>query len=90
MKLYRVEQHGGELVRAIAGLDELVPGIVSLGQACVRTADLMFTKRSAMVTAFSEQVEEVLSDARRGDRDLSALVRPRHACQERATHHTAR
>lgn len=62
MNLYKVEQQGGELVRSLAGLDELVPGIVSLGQACVRVADLMFTKRSAMVTSFAEQVEEVLGD----------------------------
>jgi len=62
LKLYGVLQQGGALVRPLVGIDHLVPGIVSLGQACVSTADLMFTKRSAMVTSFAEQVEEVLSD----------------------------
>lgn len=62
LRLYKVEQRGGELTRLLADTSELVPGIVSLGQACVRVADLMFTKRSAMVTAFTEQVEEVLND----------------------------
>ena len=62
IRLYGVEQRGGELVRPLASLDELVPGVVQLGQACVRVSDLMFTKRSVMVTAFAEQVEEVLND----------------------------
>jgi hypothetical protein len=62
LRLYGVEQRGGELVRAISGLDMLVPAIVALGQSCIRVADLMFTKRSSMIAAFTEQVEEVLID----------------------------
>lgn len=62
LRLYRVEQHGGQLVRPLAALDDLVPAIVALGQACVRVADLVFTKRSSMATVFTEQVEEVLVD----------------------------
>jgi hypothetical protein len=62
LRLYGVEQKGGELVHPLDSPDALVPAIVSLGQACLRVADLMFTKRSAMVAAFSEQVEEVLGD----------------------------
>lgn len=62
LRIYGVEQRGGELVRTISGLDGLVPSIVALGQSCIRVADLMFTKRSAIVAAFTEQVEEVLSD----------------------------
>lgn len=62
LRLYQVDQEGGQLMRRLASLDELVPTIVSLGQTCVRVADLMFTKRSAIVAAFTEQVEEVLSD----------------------------
>lgn len=62
LRLYAVEQRGGELVRAIARPDMLMPAIVSLGQACLRVADLMFTKRSAIVAAFNEQVEEMLGD----------------------------
>ena len=62
LRLYGVEQRGGELARPLPELEAIVPGIVSLGQACVRAADLMFTRRSAMVTAFAEQGEEVLND----------------------------
>lgn len=62
LRLYQIEQDGGQLVRRLAQPGELVPSIVALGQACVRVADLMFTKRSAIVAAFTEQVEEVLSD----------------------------
>lgn len=63
IRLYQVEQRGGELVRPIGSLEDVVPGIVALGQACVRVSDLLFTKRSGVATAFSEQVEETLSDA---------------------------
>lgn len=63
LRLYGVQQRGGQLVRPLdEKLDGLIPALVLLGQACVRVADLMFTKRSAMVAAFTEQVEEVLSD----------------------------
>ena len=63
IRLYGVEQRGGELVRPVADLNDVVPAAVALGQACVRVSDLMFTKRSVMVTSFSEQVEDVLNDA---------------------------
>lgn len=60
--LYHIEQDGGQLIRRLASREELMPAIVALGQTCVRVADLVFTKRSAMVAAFTEQVEEVLTD----------------------------
>jgi hypothetical protein len=63
LRIYGVQQRGGQLVRPLTGgLEGLLSAIVLLGQACVRVADLMFTKRSAMVASFTEQVEEVLSD----------------------------
>lgn len=62
LELYGIEQEGGQLLVRLGSLDELMPRIVSLGQACLRVADLVFTKRSAMVSAFVEQVEEVLAD----------------------------
>jgi Domain of unknown function DUF1828 len=62
LRLHGVQQKGGQLVRALPEADDLMPAIVALGQACVRVADLMFTKRSSMVAAFAEQVEEVLVD----------------------------
>jgi len=60
IRLYEVEQAGGQLVRPIEDISEIVTGVVGLGQACVRVADLVFTKRSVMVTAFAEQIEEAL------------------------------
>ncbi|MCK6520206.1 DUF1828 domain-containing protein [Myxococcota bacterium] len=63
LRLYGVEQRGGELVKPLTSADDVLPGLVLLGQACVRTADLQYTKRSVLVTSFSEQVEESLIDA---------------------------
>ncbi len=62
LRIYGVDQRGGELVKTLTSLDDLVSGVVSLGQTCVRASDLMFTKRSAMATPFADQVEDVLSD----------------------------
>jgi hypothetical protein len=41
IRLYRVEQRGGELIRPIVTLSEVGPGIVALGQACVRVSALI-------------------------------------------------
>lgn len=47
LRLYGVHQRGAQLVRPLDGrLDEPIAAIVLLGQACVRVADLVFTKRS--------------------------------------------
>jgi hypothetical protein len=37
--------------------DDLVPGIIRLGQACIRVADLVFTQRIAAQGSFAEEVE---------------------------------
>lgn len=58
-----VTQRGGALELPIAGTDVLVAGIVRLGQACIRTTDLVFTRRSAMQVPFVEDVEEILADS---------------------------
>lgn len=63
LRIYGVKQQGGALERAIRSLDELVEGIVLLGQACVRVADLAYTRRSSLQSTFLEQVEEVIADA---------------------------
>jgi hypothetical protein len=63
LRLYGVTQSGGAFERPLASLDELMQGIVLLGQACVRVADLTYTRRSALTSVVTEQVEEVLSDA---------------------------
>jgi hypothetical protein len=41
IRLYRVEQRGGELIRPIVTLSEVGPGIVALGRACVRVFDVL-------------------------------------------------
>jgi len=63
LRLHGVHQIGGALELPIASLDALIDGVVRLGQACVRVADLTYTRRSAMQTGFSEELEEFLSDA---------------------------
>ena len=60
---YEVTQAGGALERALASIDLLIDGVVNLGQACVRVADLIYTRRSALQSSFSEDVEEFLSDS---------------------------
>ncbi|MGE3850566.1 MAG: DUF1828 domain-containing protein [Planctomycetota bacterium] len=57
----RVRQEGGALAFDIVG-DNVDEAIVRLGQACVRVADLVLTRRSSLVVPFNEQVEEVLVD----------------------------
>jgi hypothetical protein len=57
-------QEGGALELSIESVEhDLLPGIVLLGQACVRVADLIYTRRSPLQLPFSEDVEEVLVDA---------------------------
>jgi hypothetical protein len=63
IRLYRVNQEGGALEYPLESLEELPQGVVRLAQACLRVADLTFTRRSALQTVFSEEVEEILTDA---------------------------
>jgi hypothetical protein len=37
--------------------------VIRLGQACVRVADLSFTRRSSLQVTATDEVEELLSDA---------------------------
>jgi hypothetical protein len=62
LRLYGVHQEGGALELPIPSLDGLIPGVVKLGQACVRVADLTYTRRSSLQTGAVDEVEEVLSD----------------------------
>ncbi|HZF10107.1 MAG TPA: DUF1828 domain-containing protein [Thermoanaerobaculia bacterium] len=66
IRLYGVRQEGGALEYPLASLEELPQGVVRLSQACLRVADLTFTRRSALQTVFSEEVEEILTDAELG------------------------
>jgi hypothetical protein len=58
----RVRQDGAELVCDVRDAARLGEDIVRLGQACVRAADLIFTKRAALAAGFAEEVEEVVAD----------------------------
>lgn len=60
---YGVTQSGGALEREIENPDSIAEDILRLAQACLRVADLSFTKRSSAVTLFSEKVEEFLNDS---------------------------
>jgi len=63
LRIYGVQQAGGALELSIESLNQLIDGIVKLGQACVRVADLTYTRRSSLQTGISEELEEFLSDA---------------------------
>lgn len=66
LRTYDVKQEGGALEAEIRALDDLPPAIVRLGQACVRVADLYYTRRSSLQVPVTEEVEEVLAE---GDLD---------------------
>jgi hypothetical protein len=63
LRLYDVRQAGGELILDSRPGDDLTVGILRLAQACIRVADLTFTRRASLQSPFSEDVEEVLADA---------------------------
>jgi len=58
LRLYGVRQKGGALELPLASLDDLVPGIIRLGQACIRVADLIYTRRSSLQTPATEALED--------------------------------
>lgn len=63
LRIYDVSLNGGALELPLASADVLMPGIVRLGQACVRVADLIYTRRSALQLPMTEEVEELIADA---------------------------
>lgn len=63
LSTYGVAQSGGELVLDIPEAAALPDGIIRLSQACLRVADLSFTRRSSLQSSFLEEVEEVLDDS---------------------------
>ncbi len=58
IRLYDVKQEGGALETRLRSLDELMTGIVRLGQACVRVADLIYTRRTSLQVGVGEEIEE--------------------------------
>lgn len=63
LRIYGVKQSGGALEAPVASMNDLVEAVVKLGQACVRVADLTYTRRSALQSGVSEDLEEFLADA---------------------------
>lgn len=63
IKIYRISQSGGALECPMNSLEEVVDGVVRLGQACVRVADLTYTRRSSLQSVVTEDLEEFLADS---------------------------
>jgi hypothetical protein len=59
--VFGVQRNGGALELSIEP-DELVQGVVRLGQACVRVADLVYTRRSSLQNPVIEEIEEILAE----------------------------
>jgi Domain of unknown function DUF1828 len=62
LRTYGVQQHGGELFVDVTP-ESLASGVIRLSQACIRMADLMFTRRSSLQSTFVEEVEDFFNDA---------------------------
>jgi len=62
LKTYGVSQEGGELTIKLNDVGQLGDGILKLAQACLRVADLCYTRRASLQTSFVEEVEEVVDD----------------------------
>ena len=62
LRVYGVTQSGGALELPLEP-GKLVDGVVRLGQACVRVADLIYTRRTSLQAGVVEEVEEVLADS---------------------------
>lgn len=59
-----VKQNGGALETTFEpNHQDLEDAVIRLGQACVRVADLSFTRRSSLQVTATDEVEELLSDA---------------------------
>lgn len=52
----------GEIRLPLVSPDELVPALMRLSQAALRTSDLLFTSRYGAGTTFKEEVEEFLAE----------------------------
>ena len=63
LRIYDVRQVGGALEHSLPSLDQLMEAIVHLGQACVRVADLVYTRRGSLQSAVIDEIEELLADA---------------------------
>jgi len=62
LELFDVHLVGGALEATIAPPSQLLDGVIRLGQACVRVADLFYTRRANLQATFKEEVEELLAE----------------------------
>ncbi|MGB4057418.1 MAG: DUF1828 domain-containing protein [Alphaproteobacteria bacterium] len=61
LELYRCRLNGAALECELENLDDISSGIVRLGQACLRTADLVYSKRFRAQSTFNQEVEETIA-----------------------------
>jgi len=54
---------GGALELEVPDLGSLMDGVVRLGQACIRMADLHYTRRSSLAVPLNETLEDFFNDA---------------------------
>jgi hypothetical protein len=62
LQIYGAKEEGTAIVCRVAPA-ELAEGIIRLGQACIRIADLAFTARFLPRAQFAEEVEDLLDNA---------------------------
>jgi hypothetical protein len=62
MELYHCALRGAAIELEVDTLDDLPSGIARLGQACLRTADLIYSKRLRVQNSFNQDVEDVIAD----------------------------
>jgi len=62
MELYSCSFQGAAIQHDLESLDALPDGIVKIGQACLRTADLVYAKRFRSQSSFNQNVEDILAD----------------------------
>lgn len=61
LETYGITHNRGALSCTV-NKEDLLPGIIRLGQACIRVADLTFTQRIAAQGSFAEEVESLIDD----------------------------
>ncbi len=61
MTTYRISNIGAALMCRVRP-DDLLGGLIRLGQACVRVADLTYTQRFVARSRFEDQFEEVIAE----------------------------
>ena len=58
-----VKLNGGALELELPDIDHLMNGVVRLGHACIRMADLHYTRRSSLSSAMGETLEDLFNDS---------------------------